>query len=189
MTSFDIDKIRSGDLHAFRPFFDHYFVVLQHFAMKYLDDDETACDIAQETLVKFWERRRRFDNIYSASSFLFKTTRNAAINELKHRNIAADAEQKILKEIGDRDHIRLGDEKTVQAIYNHLEEEISRLPERTQEVIRLQIAGLHTTEIAEKLQVGKESVKTLKKYGLNKLKDSMGDLAWAWFSAKEDYFA
>lgn len=189
MPKFDIDKIRTGDLDAFHPFFNHYFVVLQHFAMKFLEDADAACDVAQDALVKFWERRRRFDNLYAAVSFLFKTTRNSSLNELKHRAVVADAEQRILREIENEDMIRIYDIQTAQAIYHHLEEEISRLPQRTQEVIRLQLAGLHSAEIAEELGIGKESVKTLKKYGLYKLKDTMGDLAWAWFSLKDDYSA
>ena len=47
-------------------------------------------------------------------------------------------------------------------------------------------SGLYTKK---ELGIGKESVKTLKKYGLYKLKDTMGDLAWAWFSLKDDYSA
>ena len=189
MEEFDLRRIRLGDTGAFRPFFDHYTLVLRRFAMKYLQDADAVKDIVQDTMVKFWDRHARFPNLYTATSFLFITTRNSLLDELRHRKVITDYQQ-FIKQWGgeiDKDFIQLYEEDTVRSVYLRLEEEIARLPRRTQEVIRLQLAGYRTREIAEELGIGKESVKTLKRYGLEKLKDTMGGYEYIWNVHRSDF--
>lgn len=183
MEEFDLQRIRLGDTKAFRPFFDHYSLALKRFAMKYLQDRDAVKDIVQETMIKFWDRRKRFDNLYAAKSFLFITTRNSLLDELRHRKVVTEAQQQIRLSGGsemEKDFIKLYEEDTAQNVYKRLEAEISQLPPRTQEVIRLQIAGYRSAEIAEFLGVGRETVKTLKKYGMSKLKNKMSFLVTDW---------
>ncbi len=189
MEEFDLRRIRLGDTEAFRPFFDHYTLVLRRFALKYLHDIDTVKDIVQDSMVKFWDRRTRFPNLYAATSFLFITTRNSLLDELRHRKVITDYQQFMVQWGGEinQDFIQLYEEETVRTVYLRLEEEIARLPNRTQEVIRLQLAGYRTREIAELLGIGKESVKTLKRYGLEKLRGTMDGYEYIWNVHSSDF--
>lgn len=193
MAEFNLDRIKKGDLTAFRPFFEHYTIMLRRFALKYVQDEDCAKDIVQDVLIRFWERRSRFSNMYSATSFLFISTKNALLDELRHRKVVTESQRKILLQLGtdkdelQQDYIRLYEADTVRSVYQRLENEISQLPERTREVVRLQLAGYKNSEIANLLDIGKESVKTLKRYGLEKLRTSMGDLGEIWRSNNSDF--
>ena len=140
-------------------------------------------------MVKFWDRRTRFPNLYAATSFLFITTRNSLLDELRHRKVITDYQQFMVQWGGEinQDFIQLYEEETVRTVYLRLEEEIARLPNRTQEVIRLQLAGYRTREIAELLGIGKESVKTLKRYGLEKLRGTMDGYEYIWNVHSSDF--
>lgn len=188
MEDFDLQRIRLGDLKAFRSFFNHYSLVLKTFAMKYLQDKDAVKDIVQESMIKFWERRRHFDNLYAAKSFLFITTRNSLLDELRHRKVVTEAQQQLLSgrsEDLEKDFISLYEEDDARAVYLRLEAEIKQLPPRTQEVIRLQLSGYQLSEIAEYLGVGRETVKTLKKYGMSKLKNKMQSFEDDWRMRQE----
>lgn len=189
MQEFDFKKIQSGNLNAFRPFFEYYFKVLRHYVTEYIDDGETADDIVQESMVKLWERKSRFNDCASAVSFLFTVCRNISFNVIKHRKTVLNSAERIKLEVLSSETMEFYEKEAVQEIFDRLEAEISSLPKRTQEVIRLQLAGYSSSEIAEILSLGQESVKTLKKYGIAKLKSAMNGLDWMWFTHYQDFSA
>lgn len=172
MEEIDIQRIHLGDTKAFKPLFEKYYYILKNFALKYLHNEDIAKDIAQETLLKYWQRRKKFNNIYTITSFLFTTTKNAVFSELRHRKVVVGSKSKILETLNN-DYISLYEKDTVQEMYQRLEKEINSLPPRTAQIIRLQLAGFKEQEIAEQLEIGKETVRTLKKLGNKKLKESM----------------
>lgn len=55
--------IRDGNVAAFKELFEDYYPVLCVFASKYLSDGEACKDVAQETLVSYWEHRAEFDDL------------------------------------------------------------------------------------------------------------------------------
>ncbi len=71
-------------------------------------------------------------------------------------------------------------------MYQALEWEVARLPRRTQEIIRLKLAGFQMTEIAEILEVGRETVKTLQRAGMAKLSKTMEPWAEFYFLHQEE---
>lgn len=184
----DIERIRSGDAKAFRTLFERYYFVLKRFALKYLHNEDTAKDIAQESLLKYWDRRRRFKDLWSVSSFLFVTVRNAVYDELRHRKVVVGSKDKILSEL-EHDYISLYEEDTVKAMYRRLEKEIDLLPRRTGQIMRLHLEGLKESEIAEVLDIGKETVRTLKKKGSRMLKEQMEECRVIWDTHHKDFQA
>ena len=56
--SINVNGLMKGDENAFQALFIDYYSVLVSFAMKYLEDQETAEDIVQDVFVKIWETRR-----------------------------------------------------------------------------------------------------------------------------------
>ncbi|MEI3154793.1 MAG: sigma factor [Odoribacter sp.] len=55
-----IEDIKGGNKAAFRELFEDYYPVLCVFAMRYLHDEEQSKDIAQETLLTYWQKRADF---------------------------------------------------------------------------------------------------------------------------------
>lgn len=56
---------------AFRELFEDYYPVLCVFAMRYLHDEEQSKDIAQETLLTYWQKRADFEDILKVKGYLY----------------------------------------------------------------------------------------------------------------------
>ena len=78
------------------------------------------------------------------------------------------------------------DEEAVLELYRRLEYEVANLPRRTQEIIRLKLAGFQMMEIAEILGIGRETVKTLQRSGMEKLQKAMKSLSELYFAHQKE---
>lgn len=183
---FDIATIRKGNIESFRPFFEKYTLILRRFALKYLQDEDFVKDVVQETMVRFWERRRKFNDMSAAISFLFVTTKNALFDEMRHKKVVSAYVTNYLNGAEQQGEFPFHDEEAILQIYRRLEAEVANLPRRTQEIIRLKLAGFQMMEIAEILDVGRETVKTLQRSGMEKLQKAMMPLQGFYFAHLDD---
>ena len=187
MDDFDLESIKKGGTEAFKPLFDKYFLILKRFVLKYIPENDLACDIAQETLTKLWFRRKKMKNMAAARSFMFVTARNAVIDEIRHRKALGKSREHLIAEA--QEDTFFYEEEAVRAMYDDLREQISRLPERTGAIIRLSSGGYRNDEIADRLGIGRETVKTLKRKGIRKLNKSMSSQKEIWDTHISDFNA
>ena len=183
---FDIATIRKGNIESFRPFFEKYTLILRRFALKYLQDEDFVKDVVQETMTRFWERRRRFDDMSAAISFLFVATKNALFDEMRHQKVVSKYMSTYIYGTETQSELSVYDEQAILELYRRLESEVANLPGRTQEIIRLKLAGFQMIEIAEILDLGRETVKTLQRLGLEKLQKAMRPLQGFYFAHLDD---
>lgn len=185
---FDITTIHRLDIESFRPFFEKYTLILRRFAVKYLPDEDFAQDVVQETMIRFWERRHKFSDMSAVVSFLFVTTKNAIFDEMRHRKVVSQyATRYVLGGANPLyDSLKYRDEDAVRELYNALEWEVAQLPRRTQEIIRLKLAGFQMMEIAEILDIGRETVKTLQRSGMAKLAKTLEPWTEFYYSHQEE---
>jgi RNA polymerase sigma-70 factor (ECF subfamily) len=164
-----IQAIRSGDREAFREFFEDYYPVLCSFARKYIPDAERCRDVAQESLLKFWEERARFTHLGEARAFLYTVTRNACLNLIK-RERAAD---RYLHSGGEEYADDLEEKIMEHEIYLLLHKAVGNLPERMRLIIEASLRGKRNGEIAGELGITEGTLHTLKKRAYKKLRDVM----------------
>ena len=62
----------------FKLFFVDYYPVLVSFAMKYLENQETAEDVVQDVFVKIWETREKLGGIDNLPAYLYHVRRKFA---------------------------------------------------------------------------------------------------------------
>lgn len=185
----DITAIRKGSIESFRPFFEKYTLILRRYALKYIQNEDVVKDIVQETMVRFWERRRKFDDMSAAISFLFVTTKNALFDEIRHKKVVSAFVTNSLNGTSEiQNDFQLYDEEAKLHLYRRLEAEVANLPRRTQEIIRLKLAGFQMMEIAEILDVDRETVKTLQRSGMEKLSKVMLPLQEFYFAHLDDIY-
>ncbi len=55
-----------------------------------LRDPDTALDLTHDVFMAVWQHREVLEGIASPSSYLFRMTRNAVLNHLKHQRIVED---------------------------------------------------------------------------------------------------
>jgi len=141
----------------FKPFFEGFYSSLCLFANKYVDDSDVAADMAQEAFIKLWNSKEAFDNENAMKGYLYMVTRNSCLNYIKHHKVVSDyAAQNMEKELFFRDNIL--EEET----YYEIHKAIEVLPSQGKRVVQMSMKGIKNPEIALRLNISINTVKSVK---------------------------
>lgn len=168
---FLLERLQRGDERAFRMLFDEFYPSLCLFANRYLNDQEEAADVVQETFLKYWDRHADFDDYRKVKSFLYVVVRNTCLNILRDKNLRSHVSEEVIQdsELEFRNQVM---EEEVHRIFNHA---IDNLPPQMRTVIYYALDGLKNAEIAEKMNLSEGTVHAYKKEAYKRLKVSMKD--------------
>jgi RNA polymerase sigma-19 factor, ECF subfamily len=82
-----MERIRVGDASALDALLKRYWDVVVAYARQILGDPAAAADTAQQTFIKLWQRREQWTPTGSVAAYVFRITRNAALNERRARRV------------------------------------------------------------------------------------------------------
>ncbi|WP_299552334.1 RNA polymerase sigma-70 factor [Seonamhaeicola sp.] len=166
-----IIDIKQGDRGAFREFFEDFYPILCSFANKYLKNPNQSKDVAQDALVKFWEKREEFNDIRGVKSFLYVIVKNNCLNIIKKSSKSVD--MTLLKEFESESFYKKNiiDLETFRMVRNA----VNKLPDRQKEIVELSMQGLKNPEIAMQLEISPHTVHTAKKNAYRKLRETLKD--------------
>lgn len=157
---------------GFHDIFNKYYVTLCLFANQYIESQDVAADIVQDSFAKLWQIREDFFYLHQVKAFLYTAVRNKALNELEHSKVAYEYAQKIIEKKKDAFfHDAIIEEET----YRIVTEAIDRLPSQMKSIMRLALEGKKNADIAESLNISTETVHTLKKIAYKKLREYLKD--------------
>ncbi|WP_065220686.1 MULTISPECIES: RNA polymerase sigma factor [Butyricimonas] len=156
------------DYSALEKFIRNHYASLCAVASRFVDND-TAQDITQDVLFKFWEKREKYVNIDSIDNFLFIMIRNEAISHLRQMKHERERYAKLPQEESEEPAILhiLIEEESNQILVNA----INQLPPQAALIIRLVLSGYDNKEIARLIDVSINTVKTLKYGAIRKLRE------------------
>lgn len=92
------DKIVKGDHLALEIVFDKFFHKLVAFVNSYLHNIEESKDIAQNTLVVFWEKRDQLKPGSPIEPYLFTIAKNATLDHLRSLKVRLNYAQNLYSE-------------------------------------------------------------------------------------------
>ena len=164
-----IESIRQGDKTAFRELFEDYYPILCVFAMKYIRDEEQCKDIAQETLLTYWQNRQDFEDIYKVKGYLYMVARNRCLNVIRREHVDEHYVQEALLESDGY----FENEMIRQETYLMVRKAVDALPSQMRRIIELAMQGKKNAEIAGELAIAEGTVHTLKKTAYKKLRDQL----------------
>lgn len=168
------EKTKMGDEKAFETIFRLYYPHLCLYASRVLKNTAAAEEIVQELFVLLWERREETEIETSVKNYLFKAVKNHCLNYIKHNQIKNEYSRKILAEtntFSPDDEI-----ETQTELFQKIEESISELPEKRQEIFRLsRQEGLKYREIAEKMNISVKTVETQMGLAIKTLREKLRD--------------
>ncbi|MDD7888229.1 RNA polymerase sigma factor [Flavivirga sp. 57AJ16] len=166
-----ISYIQQGDEIVFKEFFNDFYPILCSFAKTFLKSTDLSEDVAQESLVKYWNKREEFDTIQGVKSFLYVITRNQCINVLKRSKKSTDLES--LRALKSESFLK----KNIinQETFAIVHQAIASLPDRQREIIELSLQGIKNPEIAIKMQISENTVRTTKRNAFRKLRELLKD--------------
>lgn len=159
-------KIKNGNHEAFKKFFDRYNAFLLNYLMKRGTAKEAAKDLVQQAFVMIWEKRDEIDETKSLRAFLFRIGYTRMLNLFRdHSKFDEEADPE-----ENTSHEEPEDEDSKRSELNSaIEQAISAMPEKRQEVFRLCFIQEFTYK--EAAQVLDVSVKTVENHMGLALKD------------------
>ncbi|WP_295116904.1 RNA polymerase sigma factor [uncultured Chitinophaga sp.] len=174
--------LTAGNTSHYSYIFKEYYSALCHYAETIIGEPGHAEDIVQDVFERLWQKPYAFEDLRHLKDFLYKSTRNAALNFLKGAQHSKERQAKFLHEqeqsatADDLDIIRM---EVFRVIYR----EISNLPDQCGKIVRMSyIEGLKNEQIAEILSISLQTVKNQKTRGMKLLRMRLSPVVLALFS-------
>lgn len=84
--------LRRGDDSAFAAVFRAYYAGLVAAAERLVVDRGAAEDVVQEVMLELWRRRGALDPGLRLRAYLYQSTRNRALNQIRHLRVVREGE-------------------------------------------------------------------------------------------------
>ena len=171
--------IRQGDVAVFEELYRQYYVFLCLIAEHIVKNHSDAEEIVSDVFVKLWTIRERTDIAVSIKAYLIKAVQNTSLNyleKLKFENRLTDSLSKSDYELlaWDSDY-PLG-QLYRKEILEILDQGINTLPDGCRQIFLLsRNKGMKYCDIAGKLGISVNTVKTQMKIALSRLRDILHD--------------
>ncbi len=171
LTREQIRNIAQGDVDAFRVAYDHLASRLLYYVRSLVPQRDACEDIVHESFVFLWEHRAKMDDVVDLKAYLFTVAHNLTRNYIRDNGL----HRRILRGIEippEPDEELIVTAETCGEIRNI----VASLPAQTRQVIELSMHGLTVSEVAKKMAVSPNTVKTLKKNGYRILREKLGHI-------------
>lgn len=163
------DKAVKSNHFNLESFIREHFASLCAIAFKLTGNSETAQDLAQDVIIKFWENRKQYEDLESIENYLFIMIRNESLNYL--RGLAREKKRYEKVTLDNDREDSLWDTIIEQEANLLLNEAIAGLPPQCKRIVDLSLTGKNTKEIAEELDIAANTVKVLKSRAIHKLRE------------------
>lgn len=162
----------------YKSLFNKLYKSLCLFANTYLNDIDVSKDVVQEVFIKIWEREIIFKSEDNIKSYLYTSVKNKSLDYLKSKSHKStekltNSQVDTLKFL-ETESVFLR-EVVITETSLVIEKAINTLPNKCAEIIKLSIKDLSNSEIAKKLNISINTVKTQKKIAYKKLKPLLKD--------------
>ncbi len=157
-------------LEEYRKLFQNQYKLLCLFSNRYIVDIEASKDIVQNVFIKIWEDKVLFKNKCSIKSYLYTSVKNKSLDYLKSKHYRSiDNVSNITMEELESNSFFMR-EVVILETSDIIEKAINTLPNKCAQIIRLSAKSLTNSEIALKLNISINTVKSQKKIAYKRLK-------------------
>lgn len=175
-----LEKLKSDNEAALDYLFLAYYEKLCLYAFTVLKNKDIAEEIVQDVFVKLWEQHRKLNIETSIKAYLFRTVHNHCINYFDHLRV----QKKYSEESQKANHEIISPVSLdypvanllMQELENKINQSVSQLPGQCQEVFLLvRYEDFSYSEVAEKLGISVNTVKTQLKRAMSRLREEFKD--------------
>lgn len=149
----------------FESVFRRLYLPLGMYALRIVDDTDTAQDMTQEAFIRAWKYLGEGGEIDNPTSFMYRTVRNVCLTHLRNT-----------RQTLDESHIPEAGEEEIDTSYRDamIWNAIDRLPERCREVFLLSKRdGLTNEQIALELGISVKTVKNQMTKAFSRLREAL----------------
>jgi RNA polymerase sigma-70 factor (family 1) len=170
--SYLIGLWRTGNEKAYRALFDRYFYKLCNYTAKLIPDKNVSEEIVMDVMFAVWQKRDLLNTDLSLSAYLYKSVKNRLIDHLRKQNgqtVSLDHTPVEPPSSFITDSRLL--HKELECLYRN---SLNRLPPQKKRIFTMsREEGCSYKEIADKLQLSKNTVENHMVAALRLLKDQM----------------
>jgi RNA polymerase sigma-70 factor (ECF subfamily) len=174
-----INGIKNGDVVAFEELYRQYYIFLCLIAEHIVRNPSDAEEIVSDVFVKLWNIREKIEIIISIKAYLVRAVHNTSINFLEQSKTT----NKLTDSLNNSDYqllawdsdYPLGQlfEKEIMDILDH---GINNLPDACRQIFMLsRNENMKYSDIADKLGISVNTVKTQMKIALSRLRETLRD--------------
>lgn len=166
-----VELLQERNDKAISLLYEHYGDTLFGVAYKVVRDEDLAQDVVQESFVKIWKKSDSYDPTKAKLfTWLFRITRNTAIDKLRSVNNKSDKE--IQMDVSDV--YKLGSEGIIPELID-VQDNLNKIDVKYQIVLdALFFQGMTQQEASEELDIPLGTIKSRLKIGLRELKKIYG---------------
>jgi len=166
-----VELLQERNDKAISLLYEHYGDTLYGVAKKVVRDEELAQDVLQESFVKIWKKSDSYDaSKAKLFTWLFRITRNTAIDKLRSVNTKSDKEI----QIDVSDVYNLGVESIKPELID-VRENLDKIENKYQIVLEaLFFHGMTQQEASDELDIPLGTIKSRLKIGLRELRKIYG---------------
>ena len=167
-----IERLALGDHDAYRYFFMKYFPKMKYFIAHIVKSEAIAEELAQDVFEKIWISRIELPGIRSFNSYLYKMSKNIALNYLDRKYV----ENRYIENssIPSYDFSQVASiEKEIDAkeIESLIRMEVEKMPEQRRKIFMMsRFENLKNEEIAQELNITKKTVENHLNLALKQLR-------------------
>ncbi|MEO5948729.1 MAG: RNA polymerase sigma-70 factor [Chitinophagaceae bacterium] len=167
-----LQLIKHNDEGAFSALYNRCWKQLLVQATSLLNSQEEAEEIVQDVFVQLWKKRDSINIVHTVNTYISAMTRYGCLKILAKRKQAKRLENLAIPFVEQENSTELW--LDFEDLRQQLEEAISQLPDKCQLIFKYsREAGLNDKEIASKLDLSVNTVRTQMHRALKKLKTSL----------------
>lgn len=168
-----LQMFKVAEKKAFQLLYDTYYETLVLFANQVTGDSQAAEDIVQDCLVKFWISKRYRTLEFGLDKYIFQAVKFSSLNyvrgDKRKKNLH---EHVILEMMSGEEEVEDENVEILEVVYKV----IDLLPEERRNVFLLVfVEGKSYQEVADQLQISKNTVKTQLSRSLKFLRETLKD--------------
>ena len=166
-----VELLQERNEKAISLLYEHYGDTLFGVAKKVVRDEELAQDVLQESFVKIWKKSDSYDaSKAKLFTWLFRITRNTAIDKLRSVNTKSDKE--IQMDVSDVYNLGVD---SIRPEFMDVRENLGKIENKYQIVLEaLFFLGMTQQEASDELDIPLGTIKSRLKIGLRELKKIYG---------------
>ncbi len=166
-----LSRIGTDDPAALGVILERYWAPVVRFATSFLQSDDAAEDVAQETFVRLWERREAWQQEGSLRALLFRITRNLSLDEIRRRSARERADNQVAQPTLRSTAAEYVEHEELGLIISRA---VDALPPRRRDVfVLVRYHGLSYREAAHLLDLAPQTVANHLSMALADLRDSL----------------
>ena len=159
--------IQRGDKKAFKKLHELHFYPMCLFAYKSVNDRQIVESVVSDCFVRLWEHRREIQIRSSLKSYLYRMLKNQLIDHFRKNQ---EFTERVVEVADIADEVEFDAQQKYAKLYRAL----TKLPQQRRKILELAVFDALTyQEIADRLHISKNTVKTQISRAYRFLKDTL----------------